>query len=110
MNAVKALLAAPAAALLISWAPPIEANSSFSLSFHGGHHFNHGHYHGGRYGHYHGYRPAFKHHGYRYGPRIIHRHPRYGGYWIPARPYRGYGYGPGRAPACIYSNGYRYCR
>lgn len=105
MNPVKALLAAPAAALLIAWAPASQADSSFSFSFHGSEHFN-----GGSYGHYHGYRPAFRHHGYRYGPRVIHRHPRHGGYWLPARPYRGYGYGSRHAPACIYVNGYRYCR
>lgn len=112
MNAVKALLAASAAALSIAWAPASQADSSFSFSFHGGEHFNRGLFHGGNYKHYHGYRPTFRHHGYRYGPRVIHRHPRSGGYWIPARPYRGYGYGygPRRAPTCIYVNGYRYCR
>ncbi|MDZ7843100.1 MAG: hypothetical protein U5R46_20125 [Gammaproteobacteria bacterium] len=110
MNAVKALLAAPAAALLMAWAPASPADSSFSFSFHGVEHFNRSHFHGGYHKHHYGRWPIYRHHGYRYGPRVIHRHPRHGVYWIPARPYRGYGYGPRHAPACIYVNGYRYCR
>lgn len=110
MNAVKALLAAPAVALLITWAPSNQADSSFSFRFYGGEHLNRGHFHGGYQRHYYGYRPVYRHYGHRYERPGSRRYRRHGTYWMPVRPYRSHGHRHRNAPACIYTNGYRYCR
>lgn len=113
MSSYRALLAAPAAAVLLAWMPATQAGTSFSFSIYGGDTFSRGHHHGKHYKHYkhyprHGYERRIHRYYFGYPDRRRYRH--YRPDWRSGYTHRWHRSPKAYAPRCIYSGGHRYCR